>query len=71
MGLPPGGAAGEGNAAHLPVCRHFLRNRCKYGPYCRFRHQLTEVEPSPEPFPQKNGTSSNFATRAIVKCRNR
>lgn len=29
--------------AHLPVCRHFLRNRCKYGLLCRFRHELTEV----------------------------
>jgi hypothetical protein len=43
IGGLPGGGQTLGNMAHRPVCRHFLRDRCKYGVFCRFRHELTPV----------------------------
>ena len=42
-GAMPAGGQTLGNMAHRPVCRHFLRDRCKYGVFCRFRHELTPV----------------------------
>jgi len=42
-GVMPAGGQTLGNMAHRPVCRHFLRDRCKYGVFCRFRHELTPV----------------------------
>lgn len=44
LGLPSDGAPAHSNMAHIPLCRHYLRNRCKYGAFCRFRHELTETE---------------------------
>lgn len=50
---------------HLPVCRHFLRNRCKYGLLCRFRHELTEVRAPATA--RINGLEASAAIRATFR----